>query len=202
MGQRLNIEIKNKDKVLANSYYHWSAYSQSSLNLAKKIIDGYKDIKEDNEILRAVIMLGLTGAGLTRESIDYAYKNIKDFNLTIDDGEMFGKYLIPLAKGRNEGLIGITEHEMNETRSWEEGRITIDIDSKTFDFDVLSLITDDWWLEDLKKEHKLEKIKEHNIQLKNIPFEDINKLINEIDFIIDKEDGYFKINKDIYSLIY
>ena len=33
MGQRLNIEIKKDSKVLANAYYHWSAYTSSALQM-------------------------------------------------------------------------------------------------------------------------------------------------------------------------
>ena len=39
MGQRLNIEIKKDSKVLANSYYHWSAYTSSALQMLPKSID-------------------------------------------------------------------------------------------------------------------------------------------------------------------
>ena len=38
MGQRLNIEITKNGNVLANSYYHWSAYSDCALNITTKII--------------------------------------------------------------------------------------------------------------------------------------------------------------------
>lgn len=45
MGQRLNIEIKRRkdNKVLANSYYHWSAYTSSSLHLAEEINESYEE---------------------------------------------------------------------------------------------------------------------------------------------------------------
>ena len=33
MGQRLVIEIKEGDTVLANAYYHWSGYTETSLIL-------------------------------------------------------------------------------------------------------------------------------------------------------------------------
>ena len=39
MGQRLNIEIKKDSKVLANAYYHWSAYTSSALQMLPKSID-------------------------------------------------------------------------------------------------------------------------------------------------------------------
>lgn len=40
MGQRLNIEMKTKGKVVANCYYHWSAYTMTALQLTKEIIGG------------------------------------------------------------------------------------------------------------------------------------------------------------------
>ena len=39
MGQRLNIEIVKNGEVLANSYYHWSGFSNSSIDLAIRIIN-------------------------------------------------------------------------------------------------------------------------------------------------------------------
>lgn len=63
MGQRLNIEIKNNEKTLANCYYHWSGYTASSLGLTKQIIEAYKandDIKAD--VQGAVALLRITGA--------------------------------------------------------------------------------------------------------------------------------------------
>jgi len=45
MGQRLNIEIISNGKCLANAYYHWSAYSDSAIDLAIKIVRKYEYIK-------------------------------------------------------------------------------------------------------------------------------------------------------------
>lgn len=39
MGQRLNIEILKNGEVLANSYYHWSGFSNSAINLTIYIIN-------------------------------------------------------------------------------------------------------------------------------------------------------------------
>lgn len=33
MGQSLNIEIWNNGEVLANAYYHWSAYTESAAKI-------------------------------------------------------------------------------------------------------------------------------------------------------------------------
>ena len=103
MGQRLNIEMKSKGKVVANCYYHWSAYTMTALQLTKEIISNFDDIKVDDDVKRAVKLLELTGAGYS---------------------------------DRDNGLIATTEEEMNDTRYWEEGRVTIDMDNKIFDFNV------------------------------------------------------------------
>ena len=203
MGQRLNIEIKNKGKVLANSYYHWSRFSKSALKLTKKIIDNFDEIQEDNEIIRAVRLLGLTGEGLTRNAIDYAYKNIKGFDLTLDDGKGFlSKCLIPITKGRNEGLIDISDEEMEDTRCWEEGRITVNIDSKTFDFNVLFKMSLKKFIEEYE-DVKIENLKEVPFDFENIPFNKIDELIEFVKTTQEVNDGNFKINNDeIGILIY
>lgn len=54
MGQRLNIEIKSKGKVVANCYYHWSAYTMSALQLTKEIISNFDSIQDNDDIKRAV----------------------------------------------------------------------------------------------------------------------------------------------------
>lgn len=46
MGQRLNIEIMKNDKVLANAYYHWSAYTSSALELCAYIIEEIKNVPD------------------------------------------------------------------------------------------------------------------------------------------------------------
>lgn len=199
MGQRLNIEIKSKNKVIANCYYHWSAFSEEALRLTKQIIDNFDAINDDNEILRAVRLLGITGAGVTRESISYMYKNIPNFDLTVTDGKPVGNYLIPLASSRDNGLIEIDEKKMEEVRNWEAGRITINIDNKTFDFDVLYEINDKKEVEDILKWGI--KLTYDNFKLKDIPFKEIDNYL-EIVQEIEENDGYFIINDSMYSLIF
>ena len=43
MGQRLNIEIINDDKVLANAYYHWAGYTTSAISLTETILHSFID---------------------------------------------------------------------------------------------------------------------------------------------------------------
>lgn len=189
MGQRLNIEIVKNGKVLANSYYHWSGFSNSAVNLAIQIIQNYEYIKKYNvevyiknqDLLFAIRLLEETGAGL--RDINATRKILKDETMNLKLKE---------CQGRNEGIIGITQEDIEETRDWEEGRVSIDIENKTIDFDVISEYT----LEELKDDYDEEEIKELNIKeidrnFKNISFEDIFELKAFIDKANYKKEYYF-----------
>ena len=100
-------------------------------------------------------------------------------------------------KGRNEGIIGITEEDINETRDWEEGRITIDINTKTIDFGVI----DEYTLKELQENYDEEEIKELDIkdidrEFNNIPFEEVFELKAFIDKSNYKEEYYFHNNRN------
>lgn len=138
MGQRLNIEIYSDGECQANCYYHWSAYTGSAIHETLGIIANYmanvkgkyKTIKEKAVMCFAECSTtsfatgGVTTAGLKEESYEYVKKHYPELPI----GE---------AVDRNAGLIGCTESDMNDTRNWEEGRVTIDLDSETVIFDVI-----------------------------------------------------------------
>lgn len=101
-------------------------------------------------------------------------------------------------------LYGITTDDIEETRIWEEGRITIDIDKKTLDFDVIRI----WDLEDLNEYIEYEDLKkedfiEINKNFKNIPFEEVFELKAFIDKSIYNQQWYYynKFNNEYISLI-
>lgn len=103
MGQRLNIEIFNKGQILANAYYHWSAYTVASLELVQKVLDAYSTFPaEPSDRQKAVLALQATGAGLP-----------KDERETI-----FAKDLVDLTefRGRDEGIIAVSPKNIQSTR--------------------------------------------------------------------------------------
>lgn len=194
MGQRLNIEIVKNGEVLANSYYHWSGFSDCAINLAIQIINNFEYIKkhkvekyiENQDLLFAIRLLEETGAGI--ENTNRARRLLKDEtdNLKIKECE-----------GRNEGIIGITKEDIEETRYWEEGRISIDIEKKTIDFNVMHEYT----IEEFKEDYDEEDIKEMNIKeinrnFKNIPFEDAFELKAFIDKSNYNDEYHFYNKKD------
>lgn len=177
MGQRLNIEIVEGEKILANSYYHWNAYTSTSIELTKTIIEKFNQLNNENNLQKAVLLLQETGAGFSQEELEQAK--------SVD--ELSGIEL-KQTTGRNNGLLSITEKGMEDTRYWEEGRVTVDISSKTINFNVYCEVTED---ERLENYHEKE-ITELNVDIENIPFDDFSafaELFNKIDSLF-KADGF------------
>lgn len=128
MGQRLNFEVCYDGEVIANAYYHWSAYTSSSICILENVINAYMRSTEINPLRIAVEILQSTNAGLNE---DEAIRVKKDTS---------GKFLdigFHKAINRNEGLLSVTEEGISDTRSWEEGRVSVDIATEEFLFDVL-----------------------------------------------------------------
>lgn len=126
MGQRLNIEMIANGKSLVNAYFHWSAYTHEALRMLQEIIETQEKIDILDEIKnmpldkKAIYLLISVGTGITPE--DMHLNKYPDIWIK--------------ATNRNYGLINISEEQKEICRTWEEGRITIDIVEKTFDFDV------------------------------------------------------------------
>ena len=210
MGQRLNIEIKKKgkDKTIANCYYHWSAYTESSLLLAKEILENiinYHDEKDDFK--KAVQLLQSTGAGIIHNEYDILTEEQKRYCRVGED--------------RNMGLISFTDKGIEETRTWEEGRIEIELDDDDYKdldhFKVYSTIYFGvYWHEninDLKgndddddddEKLDLDNITEFDFDLDYMTLEDINLFLSKINEI-ENNYGAFKIKgneEEIYFIIY
>lgn len=127
MGQRLNIEIHNNNGVLANSYYHWGAYTNTALDYTQKITDVYSHIDKEtcNDLKLAVMLLQATGAGIGKGEYDAILSDSRFCGIHLED-----------SKSRNDGIIKISEEGIKNTREYEEGRVIINIEAETFMFDV------------------------------------------------------------------
>lgn len=88
---------------------------------------------------------------------------------------------------------------MNDTRYWEEGRVTIDMDNKTFDFNVFFKGYDEEDTKDILEEYP-DIVRYDDFPLENIPFEKIDKYTNII-YDINTESGYFMIGDKLYGII-
>ena len=180
MGQRLNIEIKSGDEIIANAYYHWAAYSESAYNLTKIIVNEFDNVKDMDKFGQAIALLQKTGSGVDNGDFAIAKSKLpEDFQLI-------------RATNRNNGITSISEEGMTETRNWEEGRVTIDLDSKTIDFDVF----DD--VEDPEIELKMKNAKQLDFNPFEMSFEDIEKL----GLVVSNPSEVFMIDEMCYQCIY
>lgn len=183
MGQRLNIEIHSgNDNLLANAYYHWSGYTGSSIKLTQLILENMEQVKEENPTLRAVALLELTGANLTEEEIVHA-KAIKP------DGEW------TKATSRNAGLTAISKKGTDETRRWEEARVTIDLEDQTVTFDSISRYSKEEFEEYYSKE-ELEQLQlwgHDRKPFEPIPFEGVAAFSDYVSEAINSGSYNFKL---------
>lgn len=130
MGQRLNIEIVDHEHTYANAYYHWDAFSSTALVKTKDILDWYKENAKrysGSPLLLAIKMLESTGAGVN---------DVEEYRILNDPNLELRKFMPQKCINRNEGLLSITDKGMKETESWEEGRVTINIEEETILFNV------------------------------------------------------------------
>jgi len=129
MGQRLNIEILDNHEVIANSYYHWSAYTGSAAALAADIVYAFQTSDDAlSPVEKAVRLLYNTGARIYP---------VETARLTDEQRHTFD-YAIDENASRNAGLISITQKGIEDTEQWEEYRVQIDITKKEVIFDVFA----------------------------------------------------------------
>lgn len=179
MGQRLNISMEKDGNVLANAYYHWSAYTSSAAYLMMQIANIYDDVKSKSNtpVELAVKLLAETGAGFNPEEAERAQsQRSRTWNVIPH----------PDATSRNDGLISITEFGIEETEMWEEGRVTFDLGEETVSFTVLY----EWDLEDFRADYEEElkpggyywnKLGESADSFDPVPIAEAYKILNTIE---------------------
>lgn len=195
MGQRLIMTIKEDDKDLMKVYYHWSAYTISSLVEAQQFIDSYYEDEleevEDTK-LRCIRALEKIGARLENETELEEFKKLYPNEKIIND-----------SINRNKGLIAITEQGMKDLQEYSEGDIIINLSAATVCCDCVSIYEDleeynEWNEEDLKEED----LDHLDIDLENIDFPEIENTILTLDHVND----YIFINgidecKEVVSIV-
>ena len=177
MGQRLNIEIMSGEKTLANAYYHWSAYTASAAELTKIILEEPVDETEPL-VWQAIHLLEATGAGVPGYERDCI---IKDEILPEDEISCLQPCI-----DRNRGLIAITEEGIRDTRCYEEGRVTIHLDSKTVDFNVFFRLDREEYEADYYG--NVDMLPSFPVSTAAIPFEEFRDFH---DWIVRNEDDWY-----------
>lgn len=134
MGQRLNISLESDGEVVANAYYHWSAYTRSAAYLVQTICDAWDEVKEEgqSETEFACRLLHETGACFNQEEVD---------RIRFQKDSRVNTFPLWPATDRNSGLLSVTQEGIEETERWEESRVTIYLDSGAIWFDVAFTMT-------------------------------------------------------------
>ena len=179
MSERLNLEIVENGKVLANSYYHCVGYTSSSLGLTQEVLNNVDTISFEDRVVNAIKLLEVTGTGLTEEENQYVLSHIPDAE----------KYKFKSTTSRYDGLLAISEKGIEQNEYWEEHRVVVDLIKRTVDFGAV------WYFDKEEYERGYNKKCDypfHNIDLTSIPFDrfsEINELI------------YGLIQKGIYGIM-
>ena len=164
MGQRLNLEIVNNNGVLANSYYHWSAYSGSAIELTEAVLSAFYDSPEDiSQLGLAVFMLQETGAGIYSEERE---------RINADESGLYNGIEFQNSRDRNCGLLSVTQVGIDDTERWEEGRVTVNIENETVNFDVVWECTAEEYNDDMEDEDAFDELTECDVSFEDIPFDE------------------------------
>lgn len=166
--------------VLANCYYHWSAYTNeaahTTIDVMEKLEQSAQPAQSNvttatQQLCRVVHALMDTGATFDPEEkqaaltilhmlYDTAYPDEPDVAQTINN------LMITLNNdtrdvNRVDGMIAVTNNAIAENANWSEGDVSIDVDDNTCNFGVIWHLEpneydpDDYDEEDLKNPTKL-----------------------------------------------
>ena len=199
MGQRLVVSVQNNGNELATVYYHWSAYTVSSLYEVSKLakcIFNHKDETEEELKLRLIRFCEENGGGINGNSMEFRY--IQD----LYPNEIFQRENY----SRNYGLIDLSERGRDQSHSWSEGDVEIYIDEERITNGVFGYFSN---YEEYRKEveswddnyaeyvMEFEDIPDIGYDLGDIAIEDIDKVIEAIE---NAKTHIVRYGNEIYEL--
>lgn len=186
MGQRLiinNYTPYSENEITNNIYYHWSAYTDSSIyeveelrNKIKEYYDEYYDNSKNKlDFFNLACLNAISGiAPANVESVQYIEKITKE---TYNSDHV----------NRNDGMISFTPKDIDESLYWAEGIVDIywqfnedgtpDFDNTLFNLPDLVWSTTENDLTEYMNKEKIEEMKSNHkeVQLTNIPIINANK---------------------------
>lgn len=197
MGQRLCIQIKRGEQNLANAYYHWSAYTRSSLYLTRVIVGHLSHCEHEfqDDVSLAVSLLQATGARMDASECAAA----KDQGVTgLKESHTIN---------RNDGILAITEGEMESNMEACEYFLEMDLEDRMVNFNVLSEHDKEDFIsfyseEEDDADEAFASMPCWPINLDFFPFERVYTLCEELDTFMDFGYYYLKQSDDlVYSVV-
>lgn len=211
MGQRLIIQNQINGESVNVSYYHWSAYTESSIeelkDFANRLAINYKN--RSDSFLDMLTDAGreliekLDNSSLTdNEKIDL-FNLITYFSVSgtgASDKDSL-KYLSQFTNdtnrqnvSRNEGLLAITQDDQDETLNWSEGTLIVDwaftnqgypnFEQTVFDFsDLFFRLDEDEYNEyyNESEDNPISSLEKCPYPTRNVPLSQIEELQNNFD---------------------
>ena len=177
MGQRLNIELLNDGKLLANCYWHWKGYTRTAIELTDNIIQS-KLAEAEPTVETAIRIFQSLGAGVLTT----------DF---VSAKSLIGEEAV-VGTDRNFGLIAIEPLSMELIEGWEEARVQIDLATKRINFGALWEPDDD--------EYSVYTVVRITYDVHNMSFATFYDLCHDLEF--DKRTEFVLLLKDNNGKLY
>lgn len=173
MGQRLVVTIHAFDEDIATIYYHWGAYTGTSLNIAKDLTQaiGWPFCKTKEELILALKeYLEEQGGGVDNADVNYfealfSNETVKTENVSACNG-----------------LLAISEYVMNQQSADVCGEMTIDYDEQVIHNNCYNFYET---MEDFISNEGEDSIqeggmKELSVDPESFYFKDLDKLYDEM----------------------
>lgn len=207
MGQRLVIQNQINGESVNVIYYHWSAYTESSIEelkeFANRLSVNYKNRSDSffamlTDAGRELIEKLDNGSLTDNEKINLfnlmTYFSVSGTGASDKDSL---KYLSQFTNdtnrqniSRNEGLLAITEDDQEDTLGWSEGTLIVDwiftdqgypdFEQTVFDFDDLFFRCDEDEYEEWYGE-SIDQLPQNPYSTSNVPLSEIEQLQKDLE---------------------
>lgn len=207
MGQRLVIQNQINGESVNVIYYHWSAYTESSIeelkDFANRLSVNYKNRSDsflgiltdagreliekldnglltDNEKIDWFNLMTYFSVSGTGASDKNSLKYLSEFTIDINRQNV----------SRNEGLLAITEKDQEDTLGWSEGTLIVDwaftdqgypdFEQTVFDFDDLFFRLDEDEYEEYY-EDPIDQLQQNPYSTSDVPLSKIEQLQKDLE---------------------
>ena len=206
MGQRLVIQNQINGESVNVIYYHWSAYTESSIEELKDFTNrlsvNYKNRSDSfldmlTDAGRELIEKLDNGSLTDNEKIDLfnlmTYFSVSGTGASDKDSlKYLSQFTTDINRqniSRNEGLLAITEDDQNDTLSWSEGTLIVDwaftdqgypdFERTVVDFDDLFFRCDEDEYEEWYEE-PVDQLPQNPYSTSDVPLSEIEQLQKDL----------------------
>lgn len=207
MGQRLVIQNQINGESVNVIYYHWSAYTESSIEelkeFANRLSVNYKNRSDSffamlTDAGRELIEKLDNGSLTDNEKIDLfnlmAYFSVSGTGSSDKDSlKYLSQFTVDINRqnvSRNEGLLAITEEDQEDTLSWSEGTLIVDwiftdhgypdFEQTVFDFNDLFFRCDEDEYEEWYGE-SIDQLPQNPYSTSDVPLSKIEQLQKDLE---------------------